>query len=148
MRTIEINWSYPMDFDNILEDTRMSDIGIYYITRNFGGKISDLYIGKATYSYKSRLESHWWDWIDNYRGKKYVRLGTIVKPKSVPEEDLKQLIVDAEATLIYCCRNQLLYNTMCTKSCHTSQRLRILNTGWRGNLPAETYIPDDEWTYD
>ena len=148
MRTIEINWSYPMNFDSILEDTRMSDIGIYYITRNFGGKISDLYIGKTIYSYKSRLESHWWEWIDNYRGKKYVRLGTIVKPKNIQEEDLKQLIVDAESTLIYCCRNQLIHNTMCMKSCHTSQRLRILNTGWRGNLPTEVYIPDDDWTYD
>ena len=58
MRKITIDWSYPMDIDNILNDSRMSDIGIYYITRNFGAKISDLYIGKTIYSYRSRLESH------------------------------------------------------------------------------------------
>ena len=55
MRKITIDWSYPMDIDNILNDSRMSDIGIYYITRNFGGKISDLYIWKTIYSYKSRF---------------------------------------------------------------------------------------------
>lgn len=145
MRKITIDWSYPMDIDNILSDSRMSDIGIYYITRNFGGKISDLYIGKTIYSYKSRLESHWWYWLDNYRGKKYVRLGTIVKPKSLSAENLKQLINDAEATLIFCCRNQLIHNIMCMNGCSPSQRLHITNTGRRGNIPAEVYIPDDEW---
>ena len=145
MRKITIDWSYPMDIDNILNDSRMSDIGIYYITRNFGGKISDLYIGKTIYSYKSRLESHWWYWLDNYRGKKYVRLGKIVKPKSLSAENLKQLINDAEATLIFCCRNQLIHNTMCMSSRSPSQRLHITNTGRRGNIPAEVYIPDEEW---
>ncbi len=55
MRSIQIDWSYPMEINNILTDKRMSDIGIYYITRNFGGHVSDLYIGKTIYSYKSRL---------------------------------------------------------------------------------------------
>lgn len=145
MRKIVIDWSYPMDIDSILNDERMDEIGIYYITRNFGGRISDLYIGKTIYSYKSRLESHWWYWLDNYRGKKYVRLGTIVKPKCISEENLKQLINDAEATLIFCCRNQLVHNKMCMKTCNPSQRLHIFNTGRRGNLPSEIYIPDDEW---
>ena len=80
MRKITIDWSYSMEIDNILYDERMQDIGIYYITRDFGGHKSDLYIGKTTYSFGSRLEAHWWNWLDNYRGKKYVRLGTIVKP--------------------------------------------------------------------
>ena len=147
MRKIEINWSYPMEIDNILNDERMSDIGLYYITRNFGGNISDLYIGKTTYSYKSRLESHWWYWLDNYRGKKYVRLGTIIKPKNISDENLKQLINDAEATLIFCCRNQLIHNTMCMNTCNPTQRLHIFNTGRKGNLPPEIYIPDDEWVW-
>ena len=145
MRKIVIDWSYPMSIDNILSDERMSDIGIYYITRNFWGKILDLYIGKTTYSYKSRLESRWWYWLDNYRGRKYVRLGTIVRPKSPSEEGLKQLINDAEATRIFCCRDQLLHNTMCMKSCSPLQRLHIFNTCRRGNIPEEIYIPDEEW---
>ena len=36
MRRVTIEWSYPMDIDNILLDERMQDIGIYYITRKFG----------------------------------------------------------------------------------------------------------------
>lgn len=52
MRRIAIKRSYPMDIDNILADEHMSHIGLYYITRNFGGKISDLYIGKTIYGYK------------------------------------------------------------------------------------------------
>lgn len=145
MRNITIGWSYPMEIDSILHDDRMSDIGIYYITRNFGGHITDLYIGKSVYSYKSRLESHWWYWFDKYRGRKFVRLGTIVKPQNISDDRLKQYINDAESTLIFCLRNQLIHNTMCTVSCNPSQRLRITNTGRRGNIPAEVFIADDEW---
>lgn len=60
------------------------------------GHISDLYIGKTIYNYKSRSLAHWWYWLDNYWGKKYVRLGTVVKPKNISEEDMKQLINDAD----------------------------------------------------
>ena len=76
MRRVTIEWSYPMDIDNILLDERMQDIGIYYITRKFGNNVSNLYIGKTIYSFGSRLESHRWFWTDNYRGRKEVRLGT------------------------------------------------------------------------
>ncbi len=41
MRKITIEWSYPMEIESILYDKRMSDIGIYYITRRFGNHISD-----------------------------------------------------------------------------------------------------------
>ena len=58
MRRVTIEWSYPMDIDNILLDERMQDIGIYYITRKFGNNVSNLYIGKIIYSFGSRLESH------------------------------------------------------------------------------------------
>ena len=68
MRRVTIEWSYPMDIDNILLDERMQDIGIYYITRKFGNNVSNLYIGKTIYSFGSRLESHMWFWTDDYRG--------------------------------------------------------------------------------
>ncbi len=145
MRKITIEWSYPMEIESILYDKRMSDIGIYYITRRFGNHISDLYIGKTVYSFGSRLESHYWYWLDKYRGKKYVRLGTIVKPKNISEDDLKQLIGDAEATLIYCLGDQLLQNKMCTISCNPSQRLMITNIGRRGNIPEQVFISDEDW---
>jgi len=134
-----------MEIENILYDERMADIGIYYITRRFGNHVSDLYIGKTVYSFGSRLESHYWYWLDKYRGKKYVRLGTIVKPKNISEDDLKQLIGDAEATLIYCLGDQLLQNKMCTISCNPSQRLMITNIGRRGNIPEQVFITDEDW---
>ncbi len=145
MQEITIKWSYPMNIENILSDERMSDVGIYYITRRFGGHVSDLYIGKTIYSFKSRLKSHWWYWLDQYRGKKLVRLGTIVKPQKLSEEERIQLINDVEATLIFCMRDQLIHNTMCKQTCNPSQRLKIFNIGWRGNIPAEVFITDEEW---
>ena len=70
-----------------------------------------------------------------------MRLGTIVKPKNISEDDLKQLIGDAEATLIYC----LVQNKMCTISCNPSQRLMITNIGRRGNIPEQVFITDEDW---
>ena len=145
MRRVTIEWSYPMDIDNILLDERMQDIGIYYITRKFGNNVSNLYIGKTIYSFGSRLESHTWFWTDNYRGRKEVRLGTIVKPKYLNNEELYQLISDVEATLIYLMSDSLIHNNKCTLSCNPSQRIKITNIGYRGDLPPEMYIKDEDW---
>ena len=134
-----------MDIDNILLDERMQDIGIYYITRKFGNNVSNLYIGKTIYSFGSRLESHKWFWTDNHRGRKEVRLGTIVKPKYLNNEELYQLISDVEATLIYLMSDSLIHNNKCTLSCNPSQRIKITNIGYRGDLPSEMYIKDEDW---
>ena len=145
MRRVTIEWSYPMDIDNILLDERMQDIGIYYITRKFGNNVSNLYIGKTIYSFGSRLERHRWFWTDNYRGRKEVRLGTIVKPKYLNNEELYQLISDVEATLIYLMSDSLIHNNKCTLSCNPSQRIKITNIGYRGDLPSEMYIKDEDF---
>ena len=145
MRRVTIEWSYPMDIDNILLDERMQDIGIYYITRKFGNNVSNLYIGKTIYNFGSRLESHRWFWTDDYRGRKEVRLGTIVKPKYLNNEELYQLISDVEATLIYLMSDSLIHNNKCTLSCNPSQRIKITNIGYRGDLPSEMYIKDEDW---
>lgn len=145
MGRVTIEWSYPMDIDNILLDERMQDIGIYYITRKFGNNVSNLYIGKTIYSFGSRLESHRWFWTDDYRGRKEVRLGTIVKPKYLNNEELYQLISDVEATLIYLMSDSLIHNNKCTLSCNPSQRIKITNIGYRGGLLPEMYIKDEDW---
>ena len=145
MRRVTIEWSYPMDIDNILLDERMQDIGIYYITRKFGNNVSNLYIGKTIYSFGSRVGSHRWFWTDDYRGRKEVRLGTIVKPKYLNNEELYQLISDVEATLIYLMSDSLIHNNKCTLSCNPSQRIKITNIGYRGDLPPEIYIKDEDW---
>ena len=39
MRRVTIEWSYPMDIDNILLDERMQDIGIYSSTTDINSSI-------------------------------------------------------------------------------------------------------------
>ena len=49
-KKIIIKWSYPIAFDRILEKESVTDMGIYYISRQFGDKKSILYIGKTNLS--------------------------------------------------------------------------------------------------
>ncbi|MBP3568271.1 MAG: hypothetical protein J6K04_03800 [Lachnospiraceae bacterium] len=146
-RRIVIEWSYPVEINSILQKECMNDIGIYYISRKFGEKQSILYIGKTTYSFFSRLESHKEFWLNTYKGKKYVRLGRIVSPKNITEDELKQLINDAERTIIYYLSNmdehELVANVVSTKSTKFDTVLKISNAGYRGQLPKELFIPED-----
>lgn len=146
-RRITIEWSYPIEFQSILSKDSMNDIGIYYISRKFGSHESILYIGKTTYNFFSRLDSHNTYKVNNYRGTKYVRLGRIVSPKNVSDEELKELINDAEKTIIYYLSNydehELVDNIDCTKSAIFNNILKIKNIGFRGQLPSELYIPED-----
>lgn len=144
-KRITIEWSYPIEINSILQKECMNDIGIYYISRKFGEKQSILYIGKTTYNFKSRLESHKEYWLDTYRGKKFVRLGKIVSPKNISEEEMKELINDAERTIIFYLSNidehELVVNVVSTKSTEFDNTLKITNTGYRGQLPEELFIP-------
>lgn len=146
-KRITIEWSYPIEINSILQKECMNDIGIYYISRKFGEKQSILYIGKTTYNFKSRLESHKEYWLDTYRGKKFVRLGKIVSPKNISEEEMKELINDAERTIIFYLSNidehELVVNVVSTKSTEFDNTLKITNTGYRGQLPEELFIPAD-----
>lgn len=146
-KKITIEWSYPVEIDSILQKESMKDIGIYYISSKYREKQSLLYIGKTTHSFGSRLESHKENWLDKYKGKKYVRLGRIVSPKHISEKDLKKLINDAEKTIIFCLSNfgkhELVANVVSTKSTNFDTILKIKNVGYRGQLPEELFIPKD-----
>ena len=146
-RRITIDWSYPIEINNILQKESMNDIGIYYISRKFGEKQSILYIGKTTYSFKSRLESHKANWLDTYKGQKYIRLGRIVSPKNISEEELKTLINDAERTIIFYLSNldehELVANVVSTRFTTFDYTLKITNIGYKGQLPSELFIPED-----
>ena len=146
-KSVTIEWSYPIRLDKILQKECMNDIGLYYISRVFGNKESILYIGKTTHSFGQRLQSHCGDWIDTYRGEKFVRLGRIVKPSNLSQEKLKQLINDSEKTIIFYMHNEdehdLIANVVSTQSTYPSEDLLIINTGYRGQLPRELFIPED-----
>lgn len=146
-KQITIEWSYPVEINSILQKECMNDIGIYYISRKFGEKQSILYIGKTTYSFWSRLESHKEYWLDSYRGKKFVRLGRIIRPSNISEQELKELINDAERTIIFYLSNidehELVANVVSTKSTNFDNILKIKNSGYRGQLPEDLFIPED-----
>ncbi len=144
-KSITIEWSYPVEFSNILTQESMKDIGLYCISRVFGKNESFLYIGKTIHSFGSRLRSHEKQWLDSYRGTKYVRLGRIVKPARLSSAKMKQLINDAEKTLIFYMNNEdehgLIANVVSTKTTKPNEDLLIKNTGFRGMLPKKVYIP-------
>lgn len=144
-KRITIEWSYPVEINHILKKECMDDIGIYYISRKFGKKQSILYIGKTIHNFKSRLKSHKKYWLDTYRGEKFVRLGTIVRPKNISKEELKALINDAERTIIFYLSNldehDLIANIASTKSATFDYTLKITNIGYKGQLPDELFIP-------
>lgn len=144
-KKITIEWSYPKEIESILMDERMNDIGIYYITRKFANKESNLYIGKTTYSFFSRLDCHRWNWLNDYRGKKYVRLGKVISSKNISDDELRQLINDAERTLIFTMGDRLKKNIVSTLTCNPNYRLKIKNVGYRGDIFSEVYIPDEQW---
>lgn len=145
-KKITIQWSYPKEIESILMDESMNEIGLYYITRKFGNKESNLYIGKTTYSFFSRINCHRCDWLSNFRGKKFVRLGRVISPRNISDEELYQLINDAERTLIYTMgRDNLKQNIVSTQSCNPNYRLKIKNVGYHGDIFPEVFILDEEW---
>ena len=104
-------------------------------------------MARTTYNFRSRLSSHKKDWLDTYRGEKFVRLGRIVSPKRISNEERKELINDVEKSLIFYISNidkhELIANVVSTKSSNFNNILKIKNIGYRGHLPEELYISED-----
>lgn len=129
-KIIRIEWSEPY----LIEDAIQADIsksrGLYYITSVFGAHETSRYIGKATRTIKERLVIHNRDWVHNYRGKIYVRIGKIIYPQVVDSE----LIDHAESALIYEHRDILTDNTDKRYSYSYSETYIIENMGNRFQL--------------
>lgn len=96
-KIIRINWSEPILIEDAIESPLAYNSGLYYITRVFGSNETSLYLGKATRTIRTRLIAHDRDWVHEYRGKIYVRIGQIVYPRYIDDE----LIDHAESALIY-----------------------------------------------
>lgn len=146
MTNIVIRWTYPMDINEIIHHhARMNRIGIYYITRNHRGHITDMYIGKTTYTFGSRLKAHLNNWVGDCRGKIQVRLGYLEYPKNITVAYRRELINAAEETLIWFMRHRLQKNIKCTKDCYPKRWLCITNKGFKGNLPPCVHFSHKEW---
>jgi len=128
IKTVKIYWTYPVLYENIFSSIKVSEKGIYYLSRNFGDKETLLYIGKTSNSFYNRLNSHKY-WLNLYRGKLFVRLGIIISPKTYDDS----LITDVESALIY--EMQPFENTDKTNGYYYLNECKIVNTGYRGLLP-------------
>ncbi len=58
MRNIELYWSYPRNYDDIGNHPYAGCLGIYYISRIWGGKETAIYVGKTLQAFKYRMYQH------------------------------------------------------------------------------------------
>lgn len=130
LRNATIKWGYPFHIDTAFtKDICHSGYGIYCISRVFNGKETILYIGKTNNNFFSRLNDHYFKWINNYRGTKKVRFGTIVTPKIHTDE----LIKDLEGALI---SDLQPVQNICRKKYYSYHNIyKINNIGKRGDIP-------------
>ena len=134
VHTVKINWSYPVRFENIYNKDSVYGIGIYCITRKFGAnKEKILYIRKTIDTFFNRLQSHEENWINNYRGTKFVRFGTIISPQKIDND----FIEDVESALIYQLRP--IHNQKKIKSYtyRTDYFVKLQSNGYRGTVIPE-----------
>ena len=142
LHTIEINWGFPIPIENIQTNWKSSEIGIYYISRVFGGKETPIYIGKTEQSFEIRMNQHFRDNSSflNKRGAKYIRLGHIVRPKNLSGYDLTRLLLTIESVIINEI-NPLLRDNLTNVSQSSSYTawydLHIINSGKRGMIPSD-----------
>lgn len=129
IKTIKVNWSYPILYENIFSYGKIYEKGIYYLSRKFGNNETLLYIGKTNNSFFNRLYCHS-DWLSEYRGKILVRLGIIISPKNYDDS----LITDIESAIIY--KLKPIENTDKIKSYTYYNECKILNIGYKGVLPS------------
>ncbi|MBU5428413.1 hypothetical protein KQI41_18650 [Tissierella pigra] len=135
VKTIKIHWSYPIIYQNIFYSDGIYGKGIYYISRKFGNNETLLYIGKTSSSFYNRLSCHKY-WIDQYRGKVFIRLGEIISPKCCNDG----IITDVESTLIY--EMKPIENTDKINGYYYSNLCKIINTGYKGILPTIITMED------
>lgn len=129
-KTIIVKWSYPREFENAKEtELSYEGNGIYCISRKFGGNETILYIGKTDKQFRDRLKSHSSIWLNDYKGEKIVRFGTITKPVTVTSE----IINDVESAIIYDIKPK--HNKSKINGYQFFEEYIVLSEGYRGKLP-------------
>ena len=134
LKKVKIDWSYPKKLDNMWNDERLNDYGVYYISSKYKDKEKFLYIGQTYDSFYNRLVSHDFNWLNEYKGEKYIRLGYITYPPSINGDEAKKKIIKAvEAALIFDMRD-IVENISGISSYTPEYWIKINNTGYRGEL--------------
>ena len=144
IHNITIKWTYPRVIENIDTCWESNQNGLYYVSRIFGRRETPIYIGETKRDFITRINEHYKTLSNffNKRGIKKIRLGIIVRPKSLStydDSEFKNLLRTIESRLI-----EYLYlkghgDSLCNKrqvSSYTeSYKLNIKNIGYRGTLP-------------
>jgi len=145
LHTIEINWGFPVSLETFDNNWKSVEIGIYYISRVFGGKETPIYIGETTQSFRKRIDQHYRHesiFLDK-RGEKFIRMGTIVKPQDLSGYDnLPRLLKTIESAIIFEISPVIidgLSNISQTVNYTIWYDLHIINSGKRGLIPRDIF---------
>ena len=151
IHNITIKWTYPRVIENIDTCWESNQNGLYYVSRIFGRRETPIYIGETKRDFITRINEHYKaiSNLFNKRGIKKIRLGIIVRPKSLSNYDdseFKNLLRTIESRLIKYLNQKGHGGSLCNKrqvSSYTeSFKLNIENIGYRGSLPG--YLPYEE----
>ncbi len=126
-KIIRIHWNKPLPLDEAISSDLAKTQGLYYLTRVFEEKETSLYIGVATNNniISRRLKSHRRDWLNLYKGKIYVRIGSVVYPREVT----RSIIEHAESAILFEMSDVFYENTDKTQSYTYTDLYRIENEG-------------------
>jgi len=139
---ITLKWEKPRPIDEVIDDPEAIAPGVYYITRQYGDKVSMYYIGKTSGSgVKARLKEHAKTTATNCKGKKMVSFARISRDAALMVgNDHKTVIDDVESVLIY--SSQAEYNIQKKSSFKTKYQFILKNTGSKGSLKASLNTMD------
>lgn len=145
MRNIEIYWTYPRNYSDIGAHPFGDCLGIYYISRVWGGKETAIYVGKTLQAFKTRMYQHDCN-CDEYtvkRGQLRIRLGTISQSFNFGRLNKDHFILTLESAIIQNVKDKAGVN-LCNKRQVNQYSfyydLQIKNTGFPAVIDRELII--------
>lgn len=135
-RVVQIRWCYPLPFGNSADHGLSNEIGLYQITRYWGGTPALGYVGivwSDHRSFRQRMAEHSRDWIDTTRGTFELRFGQIESWEGAALN--RSLVEEAEGVLI--CHHQPPFNTSKRSTFSLRNELIVKNVGYRGFLDPQ-----------
>ena len=142
-------WSHPIALEDAFWDDRTNAQGLYYITRCWNNReTKSLYLGIARYNntIRKRLKAHYINWLPEKRGQIQVRIGQIIYPYGLNEDEMATVIYDAESALLYDEKHKDLFpeNIDKRKSYHYTNLYRVENQGDIFELSPSVRMHDQE----
>lgn len=139
MREIELMWSYPRNYYDIDRHPDSDCLGIYYISRIWGGKETVIYVGKTLQAFRNRMKQHN-DSCDEYtqkRGQLKIRLGLIPQSFNIGNMNKEHFILTLESAIIQNIKDKPGVNLCNRRQINNYTyfyNLAIINTGFHGKI--------------